>query len=150
VCGARSAAAIAAEIAAASGCCPTLCATVFTTGDELVTVPEFDLAVEDGQYVMVTVTGYAVRTDANNSGDEGGFVYLRALARRYDADVSFPGLNLLQQDKTLQVLSAGLDTDLSSSGNTLQVQLDGAVGEYRWDLEMNYCIRDQIVDTVVA
>jgi hypothetical protein len=145
VCGAQSAAAVAAAIAAASGCCPVICATVFTTGDEIVVVPEFDLAVEDGQLVEVTVTGYAVKTDDNISGDQGGFVYLRGTARRFDADTVLPGLVVMLQDTTLQSLSAGLATTWIASGNTLQFQLDGAAGEYRWDLEMSYCIRDQVV-----
>jgi len=150
VCGAQSAAAVAAAIAAESGCCPVRCATAFTEGNTSETVPEFDLAVADGQVVEVTVTGYVVRTDANNSGAEGGFVYFRGLARRYDADGSSPGLAVLLQNTTLQSLSAGLATSFNVSGNTLQFLIDGATGTYRWDLEMSYCIRDQIVDIIIA
>jgi hypothetical protein len=145
VCGAQSAAAVAAAIAAESGCCPVRCATAFTEGDTLSTVPEFDIPVEDGQLVEVTVTGYVIRTDAN-SGTQGGFVYMRAMARRYDADGTFPGLEVLFMNFDLQAVSAGLGIQLVENGNTLQVQLDGAAGMYRWDLEMSYCVKDQIVD----
>lgn len=137
--------------AAEGACCPVLCATAFTEGD-IHTVPEFDLAVADGQLVEVTVTGYVVRTDANNSGTQGGFVYFRGLARRNDADGSLTGLAVLLQDTSLQSLSLGLATGflVPPVGNTLQFLIGGPVGTYRWDLEMHSCIKNQIVDVVVA
>jgi hypothetical protein len=36
------------------------------------------------------------------------------------------------------------------NGNTIQTQIDGAAGEYRWDLEMQACVRDQIVNLVAG
>jgi hypothetical protein len=146
ICGPPSAAAIAAAVAEATGCCPTLCATAFTTGDTSETVPEFDLAVEDGQLVEVTVTGYVTRVDSNIAGAQGGFVYFRGMARRLDADTVQPGLAILLQNTMLQSLSAGLATAFNISGDTLQFLIDGDTGEYRWDLEMSRCVRDQIVD----
>lgn len=135
-----------AALAEGGNCCPTLCATVFTEGDTTETVPEFDLVVEDEQLVEVTLTGFVTRTDANVNGAQGGFVYFRGMARRYDADTFLPGLQILLQDTTLQSLSLGLATAFNVSGNTLQILLDGAVGTYRWDLQCERCVRDQIVD----
>jgi hypothetical protein len=149
-CGAQSAAAVAAAIAAESGCCPVRCATVFTEGDTLTTVPEFDIAVEDLQLVEVTVTGYVVKLEDNVDGIQGGFVYFRGMARRFDGDDVLPGLAVLLQNTTLQSLSAGLATAFNVSGNTLQFQLDGAAGTYRWDLEMQVCVRDQLVDVIAG
>jgi hypothetical protein len=145
ICGSPAQQAVAAE---GGGCCPVRCATVFTEGDTLMIVPEFDLAVADEQLVEVTVTGYVVKTIDNVDGVQGGFVYFRGMARRWDADNILPGLTELQQNTTLQSLSAGLATAFNVSGNTLQFQVDGAAGTYRWDLEMSYCIRDQIVDII--
>jgi len=132
-----------------ANCCPTTCATVETSGDVQQTVPEFDIAVADEQLVEFTVTGYVVRT-ANNTGGQGGFIYMRAMARRYDADVSSPGLAILFNDFSLQSVSAGLGILPIVTGNTIQIQIDGAVGDYRWDLQMNACVIDQIVDLTVA
>jgi hypothetical protein len=145
VCGAQSAAAVARAIAAEEGgCCPVICSTTFTT-DETLPANGFDIAVEDEQLVEVTVTGYVTKLDDNINGAQGGFVYFRGTARRYDADTVDPGLAVLLQNTTLQSLSAGLATVWTTSGNTLQFQLVGADGEYRWDLEMSLCVRDQIV-----
>jgi len=128
-------------------CCPTTCATVFTDGDPVtVTVPEFDIPVADLQLVEVTVTGYVIKTDANVNGIQGGFVYFRGMARRFDADDVFPGLAVLIQNTTLQSLTLGLTTAFNVSGNTLQILLGVAAGNYRWDLEMHACVIDQTVD----
>lgn len=134
------------QAAQEAGCCPTTCATAFTEGDTLETVPEFDIAVADEQLVEVTVTGYVTKVNANFDGIQGGFVYFRGTARRWDADNIFPGLAVLLQNTTLQSLSLGLSTAFNVSGNVLQFQIDGADGTYRWDLEMHHCIKDQIVD----
>lgn len=147
ICGPPSAAAIAAAVAEATGCCTVVCATAFTEGDTLSTVPEFDIPVADEQLVEVTVTGYVVRTDGNiTPPTQGGFIYMRAMARRYDSDDFLPGLQILLNDFSLQSVSAGLGILPITSGNTIQIQIDGAAGEYRWDLEMSYCVKDQIVD----
>lgn len=127
-------------------CCPIVCATAFTTGDTQETVPEFDTAVSDLQLVEITVTGYVVRTDANNNGTQNSFIYMRALARRFDADDVFPGLTVLAEDFTLQLVSTGIGINLITSGNTLQVRIDGAAGDYRWDLEMSVCVKNQTVN----
>lgn len=145
---------------AAGSCCPILCATAFTEGDTTSTVPEFDLAVEDGQLVEVTVTGYVVQTPQNvivpaDIITQAGFVFFRGMARRFDADDLFPGLAVLLEDTTLQSSSLGLGslplglaTAFSISGNTLQFQLSSAAGIWRWDLQCERCVRDQIIDLV--
>jgi len=131
-----------------ANCCPTTCATVETTGDVLVTVPEFDTPVADLQLVELTITGYVIKTTSNVNGLQGGFIYMRAMARRFDADDVFPGLVVLFNDFTLQSVSAGLGILPIATGNTLQIQLDGAAGDYRWDLQMNACIIDQEIDVI--
>jgi len=121
-------------------------------------VPEFDLAVEDLQLVEVTVTGYVVRVDSNVNGLQQGFVYFRGMARRYDADTSNPGLTVLSQDTSLQwnpvgglgTLPPGLATAFNISDNTLQILLDSGIGEWRWDLECEQCVHDQLVNLVLA
>ena len=131
-------------------CCPVICAQPTTEGDVQQTVPEFDLAVADLQLVHMTVTGYVTRTDNNNGGAQEGFIYMRVVARRNDADAAFAGLAVLANDFTLQVVPAGIGILPIVSGNTLQVQIDGDTGTWYWDLQMNYCIRDVTVHVVVA
>lgn len=138
-------------------CCPIYCAQPETVGDVQETVPEFNLLVQDGQLVQATLTGYVTRTDANNSGTDTGFVHVRCTARRNDADGSFPGLAILFQSDSLQESSVGLGSlpagvavQFIVSGNVLQVELDGAAGTWFWDLQLNVCTRDVVVDVVVA
>jgi len=71
---------------------------------------------------------------------------MRAIARRFDADDVFPGLSVLANDFTLQLVSAGIGILPIVTGNTLQIQIDGAAGDYRWDLQMNACVINQTVD----
>jgi len=139
-------------------CCPVVCDQVVTEGDEQVTVPAFNLVVADGQLVELTLTGYVTRTDNNNGGQDTGYVHVRATARRNDADAAFAGLAILLQSAVLQdsflglgtLPAAGMSTLFIVSGNTLQVQLDSAVGTWFWDLQLNYCVRDVLVHVVVA
>lgn len=150
----RSPGAVAAAAADANVlCCPTECLQTTTVGDPSVVTPAaFDVPVADGQLLELTLTGYVTRLDVNTNGLQEGFVYLRGIARRNDGDNVLPGLAILFQSAALQesnlglgLLPTGVDTAYIITGNTLQVQLTSN-GTWFWDLQLNSCLRDQVVN----
>lgn len=134
------------EVEAATAGCETVPTSLFTIGDVLQHVTDFDRTILDGQLVEVTITGFVVRVDANSNGAQEGYVFFRGIARRYDADNAQPGLRVLSQQTTLSSFPAGTSIGFDLTGNVVGFFVDGASGTYRWDLDMRICIRNQIVN----